>query len=71
METQRLDGTMNAPGVVEVAPVFVEEQVMTVIRLNWGCLSVCTLHTSGFHIPKDGRNHLTQSLSREKQTSTV
>lgn len=64
-------GTMNAPGVVEVAPVFVEEQVMTVIRLSWGCLSVCTCHTSGFHIPKGGRNHLTPSLSREKQTSTV
>lgn len=35
-EAQRLDGTINASGVVEVAPVFVEEQVMTVIRLSWG-----------------------------------
>lgn len=35
-EAQRLDSTMNAPGVVEVAPVFVEEQVMTVIKLSWG-----------------------------------
>lgn len=33
-EAQRLDGTMNGPGVGNVAPVFVEEQVMTVIRLN-------------------------------------
>lgn len=77
-EAQRLDGTMNAPGVVEVAPVFVEEQVMTVIRMSWGCLPLhrreC-LHSPHFRLPHTkgwyGSNHLTPSLSREKQTSTV